>query len=143
LVYSVYLVYKYARYITHDRLHDLAYPLFYSSTNFNSLTSLLSSCPNSLITNIYIIPKFVTLALPSLALSLKILPVFKSLIKDILYPNLIYEFLFLILLIKSTAFKRCVLFTISISLNREIISPCSRCVKKGLVYIILISLLSC
>jgi hypothetical protein len=31
------------------------------------------------------------------------------------------------------------LFTISISLNKEIISPCSRYIKKGLVYITLTS----
>jgi hypothetical protein len=47
------------------------------------------------------------------------------------------------LFIKFTAFKRHVLFTISISLNREIISPYSRYMKKGLVYIILIVLFSC
>jgi hypothetical protein len=41
--------------------------------------------------------------------------------------------------IKSNAFKSRKLLTISISLNREIISPCSCCVKKGLVYIVLIS----
>ena len=34
--------------------------------------------------------------------------------------------------------KRCTLLAISISLNREIISPYSRYIKKGLVYIIII-----
>ena len=41
--------------------------------------------------------------------------------------------------IKSTMSERCALRAISISLNREIISPCSRYVKKGLVYIIIIN----
>jgi hypothetical protein len=41
--------------------------------------------------------------------------------------------------IKSTAFKRYTLFTISISLNKEIMSPYSYYIKKGLVYIALIS----
>ena len=40
--------------------------------------------------------------------------------------------------IRSSTSKYCILFTTSISLNREIISPCSRCTKKGLVYIIII-----
>jgi hypothetical protein len=42
--------------------------------------------------------------------------------------------------IRFTASEYCTLLTISISLNREIISPCSRCVKKGLIYIVLASL---
>jgi hypothetical protein len=42
--------------------------------------------------------------------------------------------------IKFTAFKHCILLTISISLNREIISLCSYYIKKGLVYITFISL---
>ena len=33
--------------------------------------------------------------------------------------------------IRSSAFKRCALFTISISFNGEIISPYSRYAKKG------------
>ena len=41
-------------------------------------------------------------------------------------------------LIKSSVFKRYILLAISISLNREIISPYSYYVKKGLVYIIII-----
>ena len=44
--------------------------------------------------------------------------------------------------IKSLAFKRCTLFTASISFNEKIISPYSRCAKKGLVYIVIISLAS-
>ena len=39
--------------------------------------------------------------------------------------------------IKSSASKYCALLTISISLNGEIMSPCSRYTKKGLVYIII------
>jgi hypothetical protein len=42
-------------------------------------------------------------------------------------------------LIKFTASKCYTLFTISISLNREIMSPYSCYIKKGLVYIALIS----
>jgi hypothetical protein len=41
--------------------------------------------------------------------------------------------------IRFTASKHCTLFTTSISLNREIISPYSYYAKKGLVYIALIS----
>ena len=42
--------------------------------------------------------------------------------------------------IRSSAFKRYALLTASISLNREIISPYSCCIKKGLMYIVIISL---
>jgi hypothetical protein len=42
--------------------------------------------------------------------------------------------------IRFTTFKRSMLLTILISLNREIISPYSRYAKKELVYIIFISL---
>ena len=41
--------------------------------------------------------------------------------------------------IRSTVFKRCTLLTTSISLDKEIISPYSRYIKKGLVYIIIIN----
>ena len=41
-------------------------------------------------------------------------------------------------LIRSFISKRYTLLTTSISLNREIISPCSYYAKKGLVYIIII-----
>ena len=44
--------------------------------------------------------------------------------------------------IKSSASKRRTLLATSISLNREIISPYSYYAKKGLVYIIIISLAS-
>ena len=37
--------------------------------------------------------------------------------------------------IRSSAFKRCTLLTISISLDGEIMSPYSYYIKKGLVYI--------
>ena len=45
--------------------------------------------------------------------------------------------------IKSFTSKRRALLTTSILLNREIISPCSRYIKKGLVYIAIIFLFSC
>jgi hypothetical protein len=45
--------------------------------------------------------------------------------------------------IRFTAFKCYTLFTISISLNREIINPCSYYIKKGLVYIVLTSPFKC
>ena len=45
--------------------------------------------------------------------------------------------------IKFSAFKRRALLATSISFNGEIISPCSRYIKKGLVYIVIISLFSC
>jgi hypothetical protein len=41
--------------------------------------------------------------------------------------------------IKFTAFKHCMLLTTLISLNREIMNPYSYYIKKGLVYIALIS----
>ena len=37
--------------------------------------------------------------------------------------------------IRSSTFKRCTLLAVSISLNKEIISPYSYYTKKGLVYI--------
>ena len=45
--------------------------------------------------------------------------------------------------IRSSAFKHCALFTISISLDKEIISPYSRYAKKGLVYITITDPFSC
>ena len=45
----------------------------------------------------------------------------------------------LIPFIRSFISKRRALLAISISLDREIISPCSRYIKKGLVYIAIIS----
>ena len=44
--------------------------------------------------------------------------------------------------IRSLIFKCYILLTISISLNRELMSPYSYYTKKGLVYIALIALLS-
>ena len=41
--------------------------------------------------------------------------------------------------IKLFTFKRCILLTISISLNGEIISPYSHYIKKGLIYIAIIN----
>ena len=46
------------------------------------------------------------------------------------------------LFIKSFIFKRYALLATSISLNREIISSYSRCIKKGLVYIAIIEFFS-
>ena len=51
--------------------------------------------------------------------------------------------MFLIPAIRLIAFKYYTLFTSSIALNGEIISPCSYCVKKGLVYITITDLSSC
>jgi hypothetical protein len=45
--------------------------------------------------------------------------------------------------IRSLVFKRYTLLVISISLNREIISPYSHCTKKGLVYITITAFSSC
>jgi hypothetical protein len=45
--------------------------------------------------------------------------------------------------IKSLVFKYYTLLAISISLNREIISPCSYYIKKGLVCIVLTSPFRC
>jgi hypothetical protein len=45
--------------------------------------------------------------------------------------------------IRSTAFKHYILLIVLISLNREIISPYSYYIKKGLVYIVFISPFRC
>ena len=42
--------------------------------------------------------------------------------------------------IRLSTLEYCTLLASSISLNKEIISPCSRYTKKGLVYVIIISL---
>ena len=44
--------------------------------------------------------------------------------------------------VRLTVSKYCTLFTSSITLNGEIMSPCSYYLKKGLVYIIIINLSS-
>ena len=44
--------------------------------------------------------------------------------------------------IRSFTFERCTLLTASISFNKEIISPYSCYIKKGLVYVIIIFLFS-
>ena len=49
----------------------------------------------------------------------------------------------LIPLIRSTALKRRTLFTISISLDKEIISLCPCYTKKGLLYIIIAASFNC
>ena len=45
--------------------------------------------------------------------------------------------------IRSSTFKRYILLATSISFNREIISPYFYYIKKGLIYIIIISPFSC
>ena len=45
--------------------------------------------------------------------------------------------------VRLTVFKYYTLITSSIIFNSEIISPCSYCVKKGLVYVIIADLSSC
>ena len=45
--------------------------------------------------------------------------------------------------IRSLVSVHCTLLAASISLNSEIISPCSYYIKKGLVYITIITLSSC
>ena len=50
--------------------------------------------------------------------------------------------MFLMPPIRSTILERRALFTVSISLNKKIISLYSCCMKKGLVYIIIIALSS-
>ena len=51
--------------------------------------------------------------------------------------------LFLMLFIRSLASVRYILLAISISLNSEIMSPCSYYAKRGLVYIIIINPSNC
>ena len=45
--------------------------------------------------------------------------------------------------IRSLVSVHCVVLAVSISLNSEIISPCSYCTKKGLVYITITAPSSC
>ena len=67
-------------------LYDLAYPLSYSSTgSIKSTTSWMSSLSNYNTNN----TKSITLAPSSLALSLKIYSILKSLIRGMLLPKLI------------------------------------------------------
>jgi hypothetical protein len=123
----------------------LGYPLSYSSTGSIPLTSLLRPCLNSLVINTTSISRSVTLTPFSLALSLKILSISKSLIRGVLCPNLTYWLLFLMPPIRSLIFKylarRSKLVAV-IFLFSEIMPSCSCYMEKGLVYIVIAALFS-
>jgi hypothetical protein len=116
----------------------LGYPSSYSSTGSILLTSLSRSCLNSLVTNTTSISRSVILAPSSLALSLKILSISKSLIRGVLCPNLIYWLLFLIPPVRSLVSKYLAYrskLVVVIFLFSKIMPSCSRCTEKGLVYV--------
>ena len=124
----------------------LSYPLSYSFTGSISPASyiLMLSWSNSLLI-IYTI-LFIRFVIPvpsSIPLSLKNL-ISKSLIRGVLYPvSIWWPSLFLMPPIRFLASVRRVLLAASISLNSEIMSPCSYYTKKGLVYIIITAPFGC
>ena len=79
--------------------------------------------------------KSVILAFFFLVSSLKVQSILKFAIRGVLLSKLIWWPMSLIPFIRSFAFKCCALLAISISLNKEIMSPYSYYIKKGLVYI--------
>jgi hypothetical protein len=117
----------------------LGYFMSYGSTSSIPLTSLSRSCYNSFVTNTTSISKSVTLTLFSLALSLKILSISKSLIRGVLCPNLIYLPLFLMPFIRSLVSKCYVHVITLILLFIEIMPTYSRYTVKELIYIIIIA----
>ena len=124
----------------------LSYPSSYSFTGFISSASyvlILTQYKSFFSTCIILFIRSVIPAPSSISLSSKNL-IFKLLIRGILYfVSIWWLFLFLIPPIRSLASVHCILLAVSISLNSEIISPCSYYAKKGLVYITIIAFFSC
>ena len=118
----------------------LGYPSSYGSTGFISSVSralILTQYKSLLSTCTILFIRSVTPALSSISLSSKNL-ISKLLIRGVLCPVLIWwPFLFLMPPIRSLASVRRVLLAASISLDGEIMSPCSRCAKKGLVCVVI------
>ncbi len=100
-------------------------------------TSSYKSCLSNQSTYI---TRSITLSPPSLALSLKILPISRLFTKSAVSSNLIYCYLSLIP--PSVAFiYYTMLITLILSINK-VIPSCFYCVKKGLIYIIIMALSS-
>src|SRR6266699_2974053 len=98
------------------------------------LTSSYKSCLGNWYTYI---TRSVTLSPPSLALSLKILPIFRLFTKGIVSSYLIYCYPSLILpSIASICYT--ILIALILSINKVMLS-CSCCIKKGLVCIAVIA----
>ena len=120
----------------------LGYPSSYGSTGFISSASrvlILTQYKSPLSTCTILFIRSITPTPSSISSSLKNL-ISKSLIRGILCPvSIWWPFLFLMPPIRFLASVRRVLLATSISLNSEIMSPCSCCVKKGLLYIIIMA----
>ena len=85
--------------------------------------------------------KSITLSPPSLSLTLKILPLSKLSIRGIMSSYLIYYYPSLIPLFIASIYYT-VLITLILFIS-EVMPSCSYCVKKGLVYIVIMSLSGC
>jgi len=155
-MYILYILYIYTTYILripyitlynllcdftyHSLSHSLIGSIVARTIFTNSLSSTLSSY------NTYLI-RSVTLASSSLLLFLKTSIISKLLIKDIVLPSsfaFIYTKWLIIpkhpLLLQSQHHTKTVAFILS---SNKVIPLYSRCVKKGLVYIIIAALSSC
>ena len=100
------------------------------------LVSVISSCNTSLI-------RFVTLSPSLLSLSLKISCISKSLIRGIVLSCLIQYLLLLMPPVRSTASRRCNKLILLVLFINKIMLSYSYYIKKGLLYIMIISLSSC
>ena len=120
----------------------LGYPSSYSFISFISsafYTLILTQYKSFFSTCTILFIRSVTLAPSSISLSLKNL-ISKSSIRGVLCPiSIWWPSLFLIPPIRSLASVCHILLAVSISLDSEIISPCSRYTKKGLVCIVIIA----
>ena len=115
----------------------LAYPLSYNLTGFIILTSSYSSC-RFYFTNWYTsIIKSITLSSPSLSLFLKILSISRLFIRGIVSSYLIYCYPSLIPP-SVTSIHYATLITLILSISK-VMPSCSYYIKKGLVYIIIVS----
>ena len=110
----------------------LTYPLSYDLTGSIVLTSSCKSCLSNWYTYI---TRTVTLSPPSLALSLKILPISRSSIRGAVSSGLIcYHLSLMPPFIASIYYAVLIAFILSIN---KVIPFYFYCVKKGLVYIII------
>ena len=134
----------------------LIYTKFPAHTKFSYMTCLLLSYthkPNLLILQFILVNvissyntspiRFITLSPSFLSLSLKISYISKLLIRGIVLSYLIWYLLLFIPLARSTASRRynkLILLILSVS---KVIPSCSCYIKKGLLYIIIMSPSSC
>ena len=119
----------------------LTYPSSYDLTSSIILTSSCNSC-RSYLNNWYTcITRSVTLSPPSLALSLKILSIFRLFTKGVVSFDLICCYLSL-MPPSVTSICHTALIALILSIGK-VMPSCSCCIKKGLVYIAIISLFNC